>query len=150
MVAQRAQHTAWQTTCTHRSQVRKRVFLRHVILKMIILPRQDRDIHKENSKGGRRRFLTERLTLRRVEAALAYRGDVETGNEQASTALGQAAGQPAAVRRPHLSFLGMAMPTQAAAAAAAAGAAATPAGRRRCPILVVRRVLGRCGTAVFS
>jgi hypothetical protein len=126
--------------------------LRHVILKMIILPRQDRDIHKENSKGGRRRFLAARLTLRRVEAALAYRGDVETGNEQASTALGQAAGQPAAVRRPHLSFLGMAMPTQTAPAPApaAAGAAATPAGRRRCPILVVRRVLGRCGTAVFS
>ena len=31
-------------------QVRKRVFLRHFILSMIILPRQARDKHRENSK----------------------------------------------------------------------------------------------------
>jgi hypothetical protein len=34
--------------------VRKRVFLRHLYIKCIILPRQARDKHREISKKGRR------------------------------------------------------------------------------------------------
>ena len=33
-------------------QVRKRLFLRHLYIKCIILPRQARDKHRENSKRG--------------------------------------------------------------------------------------------------
>ena len=41
-------------------QVRKRHFLSHLYIKCIILPRQARDKHRENSKKGR--FLAERLS----------------------------------------------------------------------------------------
>jgi hypothetical protein len=34
-------------------EVRKRLFLRHLYMKCIILPRQARDKHRENSKKGR-------------------------------------------------------------------------------------------------
>ena len=54
-------------------QVRKRVFLRHFILKMIILPRQARGKHRENSEGGA--FFIGGTAARPSPATQAWGGD---------------------------------------------------------------------------
>ena len=43
----------WNYQLIRKPEVRKRHFLRHLYLKCIILPRQARDKHRENSKRGR-------------------------------------------------------------------------------------------------
>lgn len=74
-------------------------------------------------------LIASRLTVRRVMVGLVCRGDIDVGKTQ------QAAQDLAAVRRPHLSFLG-----------ARNGVATTTVScdhTQRQPLYVVRRVLGR-------
>ena len=56
-------------------EVRQRVVLRHLYIKTIILPRQARDTHRENSKRERRFLIEWDANCNRVDGALLRADD---------------------------------------------------------------------------
>ena len=89
-------------------------------------------------------LIASRLTVRRVTAGMVCRGDVDAYVDAGYTQ--QSIVHPAAVRRPHLSFLGSVSGVQTAAPAQGKikmNAGVSRLSLKREPLYVVRRVLGR-------